>query len=217
MHEKRPEFTWRVAREAWLLVALLGVLAVVAGWMGSRWLAAGALAAALAVMAFFRDPERSGPEDPGLVVAPADGRVIEVRSAGRESRPTIGIFLSIFDVHINRSPVGGEVVAVERTRGRFRAAFREVAAGGNERVAMTIHTPRGDVVCTQIAGLVARRIVCRAQPGDRLEAGERYGLIQFGSRVDVGLPAGSVVLIARGERTRAGVTPMARLPGGSGA
>lgn len=208
-----PEFTWRIAREAWLLVALLGALAVVGWWTGLGWVATTAVVAAFAITAFFRDPERIGPDDPGLVVAPADGRVIEVRPPSPERGPAISIFLSIFNVHINRAPVSGEVVKVERTRGRFRAAFKKEASEWNERVTVTIRTSRGNVACTQIAGFVARRIVCRAKAGDRVAVGERYGLIQFGSRVDLGLPPGSTLLVAYGNRTRAGVTPVARLSG----
>lgn len=210
---RRPEFTWRIAREAWLLATLLGVLAFTGWWTGLGWVAIGSLVAALAIMAFFRDPERFGPGDPDMVIAPADGRVIEVRPPSPERGPAISIFLSIFNVHINRVPVSGEVVKVERTRGRFYAAFQEEAAEQNERVTVTIRTARGIVACTQVAGFVARRIVCRAKAGDRVAAGDRYGLIQFGSRVDLGLPPGSALLVAYGNRTRAGVTPVARLEG----
>ncbi len=211
----RPEFTWRVAREAWLLVALLVVLAVASWLTDLGWLAAAAVVAALAIMAFFRDPDRVIPGDPALVLAPADGRVIDIRPPSSEEGTMIGIFLSIFNVHINRAPVSGEVIEVERTRGGFQAAFRGESSEENERVSVTIRTAWGDVVCTQVAGFVARRIICRLRPGQRVRAGERYGLIQFGSRIDLGLPPGGELLVARGDRTRAGVTPIVRLSKGS--
>lgn len=207
----RPELTLRVAREAWLLVALLAVLALVAWWTGLGWVAAAVAIGALAIMAFFRDPDRSGSDDQALVLAPADGRVIELRPSADDRGPAISIFLSIFNVHINRAPVSGEVVSVERTRGGFRAAFKEEASTMNERVAVTFRSRFGDIVCAQVAGLVARRIVCRVRPGQKVSAGERYGLIQFGSRVDLILPPGAALLIEQGTRTRAGVTPVARL------
>ena len=206
-----------MAREAWPLTLALAVLAAVLWWVGWTWAAAAALLAVALVLAFFRDPHRSIPPDAAIVVAPADGRVVEARPADRERRAAISIFLSIFNVHITRAPVSGEVVSVERTRGGFRAAFRDQAGAENERVAITIRSRGGDVVCTQVAGFVARRIVCRARPGDQLEAGQRYGLIQFGSRMDLDLPAGTVLLVERGDRTRAGLTPVARLGEETGA
>lgn len=210
----RPEFTWRVAREALpFFVGLLGISA--AAWaLGSLPVALGALFGALLVLAFFRDPERRIVAEPGVVLAPADGRVARIVPESEGSGPTISIFLSIFNVHINRVPIAGRVVAVEQTAGGFRAAFRDDASEENARVTVRIDTTWGEVDCVQIAGLVARRIVCRLKPGDQVETGERYGLIQFGSRVDVRLPAGATLLVHGGQRTRAGVTPLGRLETG---
>lgn len=210
----RPELTWRVAREGWALGAALLVLAVVTWMAGLGWLALASLLAGLAILAFFRDPERQGPAGPDLVLSPADGRVVAVAPPADGTGPAVTIFLSVFNVHINRIPIGGRVAEVERTTGRFRAAFRSDASVVNERVAVTIETPRGTVRCVQIAGVLARRIVCRVRPGDVVETGQRYGLIQFGSRMDILLPSGAEILTATGARTRAAVTPIARLAGG---
>jgi phosphatidylserine decarboxylase len=208
-----PELTWRFAREG--LPFFVGLLAVAATTWALGWPAAalGALLAAVLVVAFFRDPERRAEAEPNIVLAPADGRVARILPSSDGKGPVISIFLSIFDVHINRAPVSGEVVAVEQKPGRFRAAFRENASENNAHVAVHIQTPWGVVECVQIVGLIARRIVCRLKAGDRVEAGQRYGLIQFGSRVDLRLPAATAILVEVGRRTRSGVTALARLAG----
>lgn len=214
----RPEFTWRFAREAGpfllaltALAAALGLAAWLTGALWLGWAAIGALVAAVLVTAFFRDPERRSPPEEGVVLAPADGRIVRIAPPEDGRGPAISIFLSVFNVHINRIPISGTVAGVEYRKGQFRAAFKGEASIDNERLTVAIATPRGVVESIQIAGLLARRIVCRARVGDRVRAGERYGLIQFGSRVDVTLPGGADVLVALGERTRAGVTPLARL------
>jgi phosphatidylserine decarboxylase len=206
-----PAFTWRVAREA--LPFFVGVLAVAAAAWALGWVAValGALIAAVLVLAFFRDPERAVAAEPGLVLAPADGRVVRILDSTEDRGPVVSLFLSIIDVHINRVPVTGRVGAVERVGGGFQAAFRDEASDHNARVRVQIETPWGPVECVQIAGLVARRIVCRLRAGDDVVAGERYGLIQFGSRVDVRLPRRAALLVEVGRRTRAGMTPLARL------
>ena len=207
----KPEFTWRVAREALPFFLGLAVTAAIAWWIGWIPVALGALLGALLVLAFFRDPARDTAAEPGVVLAPGDGRVVRIQPGGEGRGPAISIFLSIFNVHIQRVPVSGRVTAVERIPGRFRAAFKGEASEVNARVAVRIDTPWGAVECVQITGLVARRIVCRLQPGAEVVAGERYGLIHFGSRMDVKLPPGAVVLAEMGSRTRAGQTPLARL------
>jgi phosphatidylserine decarboxylase len=208
-----PELTWRFAREA--LPFFVGLLAIAATAWALGWplVALGSLLAAFLALAFFRDPERRTRADPGVVLAPADGRVVRVLSPAQGRGAVISIFLSIFNVHINRVPVSGQVVAVERSPGGFKPAFREDASERNAHVAVRIETPWGIVECVQIVGLLARRIMCRLKPGDRIEAGQRYGLIQFGSRVDVRLPATAAVLVEIGRRTRAGVTVLAHLGG----
>jgi phosphatidylserine decarboxylase len=207
----KPEFTWRVAREALPFFAGLVVIAAVAWAIGLLPVALGALLAALLVLSFFRDPERRIAAEPGMVLSPGDGRVVRVEPNGENGGPTLSIFLSIFNVHINRVPVTGRVTAVERIPGRFKAAFRGDASELNARVLVRIETPWGPVDCVQITGLIARRIVCRLRPGDEVVAGQRYGLIQFGSRMDVKLPPPASVLVEIGERARAGRTPVASL------
>lgn len=200
----------------WIALPLAGaaVLAVLLGAPGALALAPGALA--LFTVAFFRNPPRTAPGDELDVLAPADGRVLAVDEvedpvAGKGLR--IGIFLSIFDVHVNRAPVAGRVRALERGGSRFRAAFDPRGEHENVRLAMELETADGRrVVVTQITGLVARRIVCHPRPGEWLARGVRYGLIRFGSRTDVWLPAGSEARVRRGERVRGGATIIARLP-----
>ena len=157
---------------------------------------------------FFRDPERRTPSDAHALLAPADGRVTEVGPAGEGDAETqrVSIFLSIFDVHINRAPTAGQVLAVRYREGAFKAAFRKDAAERNERNELEMTTERGTVRVRQIAGVVARRIVCRARVGDRLGMGERFGLIRFGSRTDLLLPAGARLTVRPGDRVRAGVS-----------
>ncbi len=160
---------------------------------------------------FFRDPERRVQAARDAVLAAADGRVTEVAPTG-DGAVRISVFLSLFSVHVNRSPTPGEVVAVRRRSGAFRAAFRQDAAERNEQNEVEIRTGRGmHVRVRQIVGVVARRIVCRVAPGDTLAAGERFGMIRFGSRTDILLPADFRILVRPGDRVRAGLTPVARL------
>ena len=157
---------------------------------------------------FFRDPERRPPGDRGLLLAPADGRVTEVGLAGEGEPATqrVSIFLSIFNVHINRAPAAGEVRAVRYRQGAFKAAFRKDAADRNERNELEMTTERGTIRIRQIAGVVARRIVCRVGAGDHLAPGERFGLIRFGSRTDLLLPGSVRITVRPGDRVRGGLT-----------
>lgn len=186
-----------------------------------RWVRRAGLAAAGANAGFFRHPPRTPPTHPGLVVAPADGLVCLIEDAapppelGRGSQPVprISIFLSLLDAHVQRAPVGGEVLAVEHRPGTFHSADLAAASQDNERNSVVIRTPEGhEVVVVQIAGLIARRIVCDVHPGETVQIGDTYGLIRFGSRLDTYLPTGSDVLIESGQRSLAGETVLARLP-----
>jgi phosphatidylserine decarboxylase len=179
------------------------------------------LAAAGANAGFFRHPPRTPPSRPGLIVAPADGLVCLIEDSapppelGRSSQPVprISIFLSLLDAHVQRAPVGGEVLAVEHRPGSFHSADLPAASQDNERNSVVIRTPEGhEVVVVQIAGLIARRIVCDVHPGETVKIGDTYGLIRFGSRLDTYLPAGSEILIESGQRSLAGETVLARLP-----
>jgi phosphatidylserine decarboxylase len=179
----------------------------------------GAAAAAgvltVAVASFFRDPRRSPPSDPKLILSPADGRVVRIES-GRESggTPSVSIFLSVFNVHVNRAPVAGRVSDVRYTPGSFVPAFRHKASELNEQNLITLDTDRGEVGVKQIAGLIARRIRCWKQPGDRVAQGEKIGFITFGSRVDLFLPRGAELRVAEGDRVRGGTSVIAVYPPG---
>ncbi|MDR1214278.1 MAG: phosphatidylserine decarboxylase [Propionibacteriaceae bacterium] len=198
---------------AGLTVALLG-----ARWRPLRW---GGLLWAGAMAAFFRQPERVSPSDPGLVLAPADGEICLIDQAtpppelalGSTSLPHVSVFLSILDVHVQRAPLTGTVTRLEHTPGRFLAADLPQASQDNERNSMVLTDPAGrEVGVVQIAGLVARRIVCQVETGQTLEAGQVYGLIRFGSRVDLYLPVGSQVDVLVGQRAVGGETVIGRLP-----
>jgi phosphatidylserine decarboxylase len=180
----------------------------------------GAIATACCA-AFFREPHRVPPQDPTLALAPADGTVSSVAPApapaelGLDSqpRPRVSVFLSVFDVHVQRIPVDGEVRNVVYRPGMFLSADLDKASEANERASVLLHSVTGqDLAVVQIAGLVARRIVCSVHPGDVVVAGATYGLIRFGSRVDLYLPPGSAVLVRPGQRTVGGETALARLP-----
>ena len=169
---------------------------------------------ALAVTGFFRDPERQAPRGEGLIVAPADGKVVSVanvKSAFLGSTKRVSIFLSPLDVHINRTPVEGKIEKVTYQRGKFLAAYKEEASQRNEQNALTIVDNTGRMLgVVQIAGVLARRIVCRAKAGDRLARGERFGLIMFGSRTDTYLPADCQIEVVEGQRVKGGETVLAR-------
>ena len=202
----------------WVLVPLLAGFAVGLAYLFWPALPLLALALVLLFLAvfmayFFRDPQRAVPSEAGLVVSPADGKVtrIEKLSAGGADSPTVvSIFLSPFDVHVNRAPIAGRVIDVTYTKGRFIAATSDNASIVNEQNALTIRNERLTVVCKQIAGVLARRIVCWKRPGDDLELGERFGLIKFGSRTDLVLPRGVEVLVKVGQRVSGGVTIIGR-------
>ena len=200
-----------VAAEGWPFIFPPAAAACILGWMG-WWPPAVALGAvALCCLAFFRDPERTPPSVAGAVLAPADGRVMQVAEVddpwvGRAVR--VSIFLSPLDVHVNRSPVAGLVEGVQHVAGRFLAAYRDEASELNERCTMALQGEAVRVGVRQIAGVLARRIVCRARQGDKLQAGERYGLIRFGSRTDLVVPAGTEIRVRVGDRVRGGETIM---------
>jgi phosphatidylserine decarboxylase len=175
------------------------------------------LVVTLFVGAFFRDPPREIPAGERLVVSPADGKVVLVTPtpAGHpagEGSTQVSIFLSVLDVHINRAPIAGRITDVVYNRGEFLPAFDDKASLRNEQNRVFIEGPEGRVGFTQIAGLIARRIVFRKKAGDLVARGEPVGLIRFGSRTDVFLPRGSTVLVAVGDRVNGGSSVIARLP-----
>jgi phosphatidylserine decarboxylase len=204
-----------VAREGWPFILVPGAVAVALALTGRRALAAPFAAASLASLGFFRDPDRAVPERANAVLSPADGRVTSVDEAvdafvGAAVR--VSIFLSPLDVHVNRAPIGGLVVDTAYTRGRFVAAYNPDAGEVNERCVIRIQGETARVTVVQIAGVVARRIVCRVAAGDKVAAGERIGLIRFGSRTDCYMPRGTIVQVARGDRVAGGAMVLGTLP-----
>jgi phosphatidylserine decarboxylase len=163
---------------------------------------------------FFRDPRRQPPTDPTLVLAPADGRVTRVKpvdDSNEHSATVVSIFLSPLDVHINRAPIAGKITDISYTRGKFLMATDENASLVNEQNALTIEGEQITVVCKQIAGILARRIICWKRVGERVALGERFGLIKFSSRTDVLLPANVEILVAEGARVTGGTTIIGRI------
>jgi phosphatidylserine decarboxylase len=186
-------------------------LVIVAAGSLALGLKAGAaifLILAVLVLNFFRDPNRAVPADPGAIVSPADGRIVQIAEENVGDRPTrrLSIFMSPLDVHVNRSPAAGVLREVVYHKGRFRVASDERASEGNEQNVFTLESESGPIVVRQIAGLLARRIVFWKRVGDRLQRGERVGLIKFGSRVDVLLDPAIELRVKIGDRVRAGTT-----------
>jgi phosphatidylserine decarboxylase len=187
-------------------------LALLSGGALVSWLARPLFGLPLFILAlfclwFFRDPEREIPPGP-VAVSPADGKVLLVRSEGPVTR--VSVFMNIFDVHVNRAPVSGRITEVEYRPGRFLVASRAEASSENERNTMTVEGDGTRVVVSQIAGLIARRVVCYKKPGDAVRAGERIGLIKFGSRMDVLLGPEWKIEVRPGERVKAGSSVLAR-------
>ena len=206
----------RIAREGFPLIlsaAVLTLVSLAANW----WFAAvmcGAVTIALA--GFFRDPERVIPAGEGLVVSPADGRVVSIAKVAGDSffsqaATRISIFLSPLDVHINRVPVAGRIAGIKYRAGKFLAAYKDEASRQNEQNALTIVDTDGRKVgVVQIAGVLARRIVCKVNSGDNMERGARFGLIMFGSRTDLYLPPECCIEVAEGQRVKGGATIVGR-------
>jgi phosphatidylserine decarboxylase len=207
-----------IHREGYPFIAVFAIVALVlfALWQPLGW---AGLIATVWCMYFFRDPPRIVPVREGLVVSPADGRVSRVAPAvppvelglGDGPLPRISIFMSVFDCHVNRSPVGGRIEAIAYRAGKFINADLDKASEDNERNALRIGTGAGPIGVVQIAGLIARRIVCTVREGQEVAAGERIGMIRFGSRLDVYLPVGTATLVAEGQTAIAGETVLADL------
>lgn len=205
-----------IAREGWPYVLSLLGLAALLGALRPGWPAGVCAALGLFIAFFFRDPEREIPAGAGLVVSPADGRIVRIAPAD-EPNPLgpgamqVSIFLSIFDVHVNRAPIAGQIVRVDYRRGEFLPAFDDKASLRNEQNSVLVEDQAGRVAFKQIAGLIARRIVFRKQVGDTVARGERVGLIKFGSRVDVFVPAGARLCVRHGQRVTGGISVVAEL------
>ncbi len=190
---------------------LLAVVSIALRW----YLVAAAFLLLVAfVFYFFRDPERTIPQEAGLLVSPADGRVVEIADAAWNDQPRkrISIFLSLFDVHVNRSPIGGTILSADYRKGQFHAAWRADASAANEQNVVVVRGEHSEVVFKQIAGIIARRVLFWRNPGDQVERGERVGMIRFGSRVDVILDPACEILVRRGEHVEGGSSILARSP-----
>ena len=192
------------------------VLAVMAALAVGAVLAVPLILLTLFFVFFFRDPNRESPQDPRLVVSPADGRVLVSGAADANAAPPgewkqISIFLSPMDVHVNRSPVSGRVTKVDFRPGKFLPAYHESAAAQNERSEVWVDHLGVPVVFRQLVGILARRVVCRTKPGAELKAGERFGIMKFGSRMDVFLPPSAELQVSVGDKVVGGVTVIAVL------
>ena len=206
-----------IAREGWPFIAIAVAVALAFSYVGWTWAAALAWLAVVFCVQFFRDPARAVPAQANAVLCPADGRVVKVGPArdpylDRDAL-LVSVFMNVFNVHSNRSPVDGEVKGAWYNAGAFVNAALDKASTENERNALHLRTAAGgDLTVVQVAGLIARRILCYAKPGDRLARGQRYGFIRFGSRVDVYLPPSARPRVAVGDKVRATETILAELP-----
>jgi phosphatidylserine decarboxylase len=203
-----------LAEARWIL-AVLAIL-LTASWLVMPWLSILFLLLILFTVAFFRDPERTIPADPNLVVAAADGKVTEVieideNEVLKTKMRRIGIFLSVFDVHTNRAPIDGRVIYRQYRAGLCLDARRPECSEKNEAMTWAFENPRTTIVVRQITGAIARRIVGWSEAGDELKKGDRFGMIRFGSRTEVYLPLNAEILVKAGQHVRGGSTIIARL------
>lgn len=217
----------RLAKEGYPFIAFFAVITITAFVIGNVWIALFPFILTVFMFYFFRDPEREIPEGEGLFVSPADGKIILIKNVGKDTTPPIppllrggeggvkdtnrgfieiSIFMSPFNVHVNRAPCDGKIKNIQHNKGNFMAAYKDDASFRNENIEMTLKTKYGDILVRQVAGYVARRAVCRANAGDSLRRGERYGIIKFSSRLDVYLPKETAIKVKLGYRVKAGET-----------
>lgn len=201
----------KLAPEGYPFISIVAAVTVAAFIFGGAWAAALPLMLTIFTVYFFRDPERKTPCGDNLYLSPADGRVIQIQTVTEEkylkSRANeISIFMSPLDVHVNRAPCSGVVESVVYTPGAFISAFKPEASIRNENISMLLRVNSGSILVRQVAGAVARRVVCRVRPGDALKQGERYGIIKFSSRLDVFLPEDTEIKVKIGDSVRAGET-----------
>jgi len=206
-----------IAGEGFPFIIPMGGATLLAFLAGFKGISLVMLSVTLFVVWFFRNPQRNTPEKDGLVISPADGRVIRIEETTSDEQPgrtfqKISIFMNVFNVHVNRIPCSGKVRFVRYREGKFLSANLDKASALNERNTVLLQTADGrEIMTIQIAGLIARRIVCWLREGMQVSRGERFGLIRFGSRVEVFLPLGSTILVRIGEKVRAGETPIGEL------
>lgn len=223
----------KIAKEGWPFVLIFALATALLGWLALRFLGVGGYAVlglgavlTLWCLWFFRDPERTPPSVRGGVISPADGVVCAIGPAdlppelglSEGTRTRVCVFMNVFNVHVNRVPASGTIIKLAYTKGKFFNASLDKASIHNERMAVAMRSDAGDVIgFVQIAGLVARRIVCKLRDNQDVKQGERFGLIRFGSRVDVYLPPDADVKVTLGQKTTAGETVLATIPTRSGA
>ena len=205
-----------MVRDGWVMVIPLGALAIVCLVIdylapGMVWIVLASVFGALAIFIgfFFRDPTRRAPPGEGLVISGGDGKVVAIEEIGNDPfidgpAMQISVFLSIVNVHVNRIPITGVVKLRQRIEGQFKLAFKDEASGDNAQMVLGIEGEQGRVLIKQIVGFVARRIVCNVHEGDEVRIGDRFGLIRFGSRIDVIVPAGTEIRVKNGDRVRGG-------------
>jgi phosphatidylserine decarboxylase len=201
----------KFAPEGYPFIASFAGVTVLLAFAGGPWLAAPGVVLCLFMAYFFRDPERSVPGGGDLFVSPADGKILLVRQEYdadhlQQEGIEVSIFMSPLDVHVNRAPCDGSVVAVVPKAGKFLSAFKPEASVVNQSISMVLQTEYGKVLVRQVAGFVARRAVCRVKPGETLRRGDRYGIIKFSSRVDIYLPKETEIRVKVGDRVKAGET-----------
>ena len=212
---------FQFAKEGYPFIIFFTVVTVLSIIFRANWVTVVALVLTIFMLYFFRDPDRSAIPDINSFYAPADGKVIQIRETFedevlKERMIEVSIFMNAFNVHVNRVPCEGTVKEVKYFSGRFMAAFKEEASKSNEHINMVMECKQGNVMMRQVAGLLARRAVCRVKPGDTLKQGERYGLIKFSSRVDIFLPLGTDVKVQLNDKVKAGETLIGTSGQGSG-
>ncbi|HBG92547.1 MAG: phosphatidylserine decarboxylase [Nitrospirae bacterium RIFOXYB2_FULL_43_5] len=201
----------KLASEGYPYIIIFAATTIVALLLGGKWMVMVSFVITVFMVYFFRDPEREIPEGEGLFVSPADGRIILIKDVFEKEHLKaavieISIFMSPFNVHVNRAPCDGKIKGIRHNKGKFIAAYKDEASFKNENIEMTLETKYGDMLVRQVAGYVARRAVCRANTGDSLKRGERYGIIKFSSRLDVYIPKDTAVKVKLGDRVKAGET-----------
>lgn len=201
----------KLASEGYPYIIFFAIVTVIAFFIAGIWLALLPFVLTIFMLFFFRDPERKIPEGKGIFLSPADGKIILIQDIRedkflKDNTTEVSIFMSPFNVHVNRAPCDGVVESVVHTAGRFLSAFRHEASLQNENIAMLLNTNERKVLVRQVAGFLARRAVCRVKAGDKLKRGERYGIIKFSSRLDIYLPREADIKVKSGEKVKAGET-----------
>lgn len=206
-----------IAKEGYPYIIIFAATTIVALLLGGKWLVIAPFVITVFMFYFFRDPEREIPEEEGLFVSPADGKILLIKDVFEKEHLKaavieISIFMSPFNVHVNRAPCDGKIKNIQHNKGKFMAAYKDEASFKNENIEMTLETKYGNMLVRQVAGYVARRAVCRVKAGDSLKRGERYGIIKFSSRLDVYLPKNMQIKVKLGDKVKAGETIIAAVP-----